>query len=704
MSGRVVGTGGHVVVCWGCGCSGQLGRPWGAVGGGPDAADYGVLSASTPATLLLGPPAGGPTTPPTHTTSSSDGEEGGDAAAAVECSVACGGTTTTVAVAATGRGPGGRPEGDGPGAGRGPGGSGRTAVMEWGGSHEVASAVNVASVSRREYRGPQCPAPACVPQFKNCIIKQLSAGGFHRLALEDTGRAWEWGEISGKWQPPAIVAALSSHIVTHVSAGVAFSVVCCQDGTVYSWGVNSHGQLGLGDWRVKKAVKSICGGQHSMLLTDSGKLLAFGANRHAVFYGVTIIDHKIRFGQLGLGSRDDKLTPQSVILPTPPDTQTLVSCGDCHTIVVYTWGKRDYCGIPSIPEGLDILAPQPLSEFNLYLESNNEWIANVSANGSVDLCLDQITMGNVVRVELTQFLFQLKSQGFVSCGWLHTSAIFCAPRKSADSTLGSFGVLPLSVLTQILTEIHDFKSLMRLGQTSRGMRIISSSDEVWEAVMRRQKHAKLKYLMVYEQTRELFLDMAESDDKRETPVLTKVFSLFSEPKLSPCRCLLLGLDSAGALTALYMLKLGENVCAGPNIGFCVETIPNKSLDFTIWVPGGITVLRPRWRNYYTNTECIFWIIDSQDRDMFIEAYESLWGVLNAPELSSVPLCVLANKQDLPFAASPEEIATVLQLPDIKPGTRDWAVFPTIAYRGQGLRLALDWAERAILNERKIKRH
>ena len=76
-----------------------------------------------------------------------------------------------------------------------------------------------------------------------------------------------------------------------------------------------------------------------------------------------------------------------------------------------------------------------------------------------------------------------------------------------------------------------------------------------------------------------------------------------------CTCV-----SAGKTTILYKVKLNENVCTIPTIGFNVETVsPTKGVTFTVWDVGGQDKIRPLWRHYFQNTEgkalefkAIFW--------------------------------------------------------------------------------------------------
>ncbi|KAL4866465.1 ADP-ribosylation factor family-domain-containing protein [Aspergillus spectabilis] len=113
------------------------------------------------------------------------------------------------------------------------------------------------------------------------------------------------------------------------------------------------------------------------------------------------------------------------------------------------------------------------------------------------------------------------------------------------------------------------------------------------------------------------------------------------------RILMVGLDAAGKTTILYKLKLGEIVTTIPTIGFNVETVEYKNIQFTVWDVGGQDKIRPLWRHYFQNTQGIIFVVDSNDRDRIVEAREELQRMLNEDELRDALLLVFANKQDLP---------------------------------------------------------
>ena len=65
---------------------------------------------------------------------------------------------------------------------------------------------------------------------------------------------------------------------------------------------------------------------------------------------------------------------------------------------------------------------------------------------------------------------------------------------------------------------------------------------------------------------------------------------------------MVGLDAAGKTTILYKLKLGETTTTIPTIGFNVETVTYRNINFTVWDVGGQQVIRPLWHHYYPGTK------------------------------------------------------------------------------------------------------
>eukprot|EP01122_Echinamoeba_exundans_P000002 TRINITY_DN0_c2_g1_i1.p1 TRINITY_DN0_c2_g1~~TRINITY_DN0_c2_g1_i1.p1 ORF type:complete len:204 (-),score=48.61 TRINITY_DN0_c2_g1_i1:144-683(-) len=176
-------------------------------------------------------------------------------------------------------------------------------------------------------------------------------------------------------------------------------------------------------------------------------------------------------------------------------------------------------------------------------------------------------------------------------------------------------------------------------------------------------------------------------------VFTKLFKGFGKKEM---RILMVGLDAAGKTTVLYKLKLGEIVTTIPTIGFNVETVQYKNINFTVWDVGGQDKIRPLWRHYYQNTQGIIYVVDSNDRERVDEAALELSKLLREDELRDAVVLVLANKQDLPNAMSVAEVTDKLGLHALR--NRSWYIQATCATSGDGLYEGLDWLANMLKNK------
>lgn len=148
-----------------------------------------------------------------------------------------------------------------------------------------------------------------------------------------------------------------------------------------------------------------------------------------------------------------------------------------------------------------------------------------------------------------------------------------------------------------------------------------------------------------------------------------------------------GLDAAGKTTVLYKLT-GDNVTTTiPTIGFNVETTSFRGQLLTVWDVGGRSNMRPLWRHYYPNTQGYVFVVDSNDRERMQDAQEHLHREMREPLLAGVKVLVLANKQDVPGALRPEEVAAALRLRDL---AQPWHVQATVATRNEGLTAGFAW--------------
>lgn len=147
-------------------------------------------------------------------------------------------------------------------------------------------------------------------------------------------------------------------------------------------------------------------------------------------------------------------------------------------------------------------------------------------------------------------------------------------------------------------------------------------------------------------------------------------------------------DNAGKTTLLYRLKIGEVVTTIPTIGFNVESVTYKNLNFNVWDLGGQTSIRPYWRCYYANTSAVVFVVDSTDIERLQTAADELAGMLNEEELKDAALLVFANKQDQPGAKGAADISEALHLGKLR--DRNWTIIACSAVDGKGVDEGMDW--------------
>lgn len=126
-----------------------------------------------------------------------------------------------------------------------------------------------------------------------------------------------------------------NQFVRKVAAGDLHAVVVTGSGSVWTWGHNSDGQLGLGDTirrSVPHAVLSLsalvvvaaaAGASHSLVLTAGGQVWAFGNNQR---------------GQLGVGDLSPRYTPTQVIGALASVSVTAITAGQydsCLDVLIF---------------------------------------------------------------------------------------------------------------------------------------------------------------------------------------------------------------------------------------------------------------------------------------------------------------------------------------------------------------------------------
>lgn len=133
------------------------------------------------------------------------------------------------------------------------------------------------------------------------FIIQIACGQHHVLALTKNGHVLTWGGNrkgqlgDGQFVSctvPKGIPQLRHRPVVSIACGENHSMIMTVSGNVYSWGDNTHGQLGQGDTtprfrpeliraiRASRAIKISCGKNHSAIIAQNGLLFTCGANTH----------------------------------------------------------------------------------------------------------------------------------------------------------------------------------------------------------------------------------------------------------------------------------------------------------------------------------------------------------------------------------------------------------------------------------------
>jgi alpha-tubulin suppressor-like RCC1 family protein len=168
-------------------------------------------------------------------------------------------------------------------------------------------------------------------------VVAIAGGRNHALALRSDGTVWSWGNNTSGQLGDGTLTNRSTAVrvnglsnITAISAGAEHSVAVNSAGQVYTWGQGRYGQLGSGSTAARRTpalvsgvtgVRKVdCGRDHTLLVTGSGDLWAFGRND---------------FGQVGNG--------QTATARTTPYRVT------AFTDVVHASGGRGYTVVLRAP-------------------------------------------------------------------------------------------------------------------------------------------------------------------------------------------------------------------------------------------------------------------------------------------------------------------------------------------------------------------
>ncbi|HEX8476428.1 MAG TPA: S8 family serine peptidase [Pyrinomonadaceae bacterium] len=181
-------------------------------------------------------------------------------------------------------------------------------------------------------------APQPVAGLTN--ITAIAAGGQYNVALRSDGTLWSWGLNNDGLLGIGNTSVFSTHTPTQVAgldgvvaiaAGRFHTLALRSDGTVWAWGINTSGQMGIPtSTRVVATpmqinglanIKAIAAGlAHTVALRNDGVVLGLGSGSS---------------GQLGTNSSASSLTP---VQPVGMTSVAHIAAGSGHTLALKTDG------------------------------------------------------------------------------------------------------------------------------------------------------------------------------------------------------------------------------------------------------------------------------------------------------------------------------------------------------------------------------
>ncbi|XP_034006952.1 ADP-ribosylation factor-like protein 13B isoform X1 [Trematomus bernacchii] len=124
---------------------------------------------------------------------------------------------------------------------------------------------------------------------------------------------------------------------------------------------------------------------------------------------------------------------------------------------------------------------------------------------------------------------------------------------------------------------------------------------------------------------------------------------------------MVGLDNAGKTATVRGIQ-GENPQdVAPTVGFSKVDLKQGKFEVTIFDLGGGKRIRGIWKNYYSESHGVVFVVDSSDVQRIQELRETMAEVLQHPRIAGKPVLVLANKQDQEGALAEADIIENLSL-------------------------------------------
>ncbi|KAL0960661.1 hypothetical protein HGRIS_005691 [Hohenbuehelia grisea] len=126
-----------------------------------------------------------------------------------------------------------------------------------------------------------------------------------------------------------------------------------------------------------------------------------------------------------------------------------------------------------------------------------------------------------------------------------------------------------------------------------------------------------------------------------------------------------GLQASGKTSFVNVIGSGQwSEDVVPTVAFNFRKVRKGNVTLKIWDVAGQPKFRTMWERYCNGVDAILFVVDSSDPEKFESARFELHQLLGHPTLSSVPLLVLGNKNDIDGHAQVKDLISALQLDKI----------------------------------------